>query len=54
MHARMDTLESGETEKAGKRESVRACYRIFQVGVEGEGFCCSLYKQPLMNKIVVI
>ena len=31
----------------------RECYRIFQVGVEGEGFCCSLYKQPLMNKITM-
>ena len=36
---------SGETEKAGKRE------KYFRLG---EGFWCSLYKQPLMNRIVVI
>ena len=41
---------SGETEKAGKRESATEYFRL----VEGEGFCCSLYKQPLMNRIVVI
>ena len=35
-------------EKAGKRESATEYFRL----VEGEGFCCSLYKQPLMNKIV--
>ena len=39
---------SGETEKAGKRESATEYFRL----VEGERFCCSLYKQPLMNKIV--
>ena len=43
-------METGETDKAGKRESATEYFRL----VEGEGFCCSLYKQPLMNTIVVI
>ena len=51
MHARWQAGDcSGETEKAGKRESATEYFRL----VEGEGFCCSLYKQPLMNRIVVI
>ena len=33
-----------------ERESATEYFRL----VEGEGFCCSLYKQPLMNTIVVI
>ena len=31
-----------------ERESATEYFRL----VEGEGFCCSLYKQPLMNRIV--
>ena len=58
MHARMDTactvlemeteneMETAlERRRRLARERESATLRL----VEGEGFCCSLYKQPLMN-----
>ena len=57
MHARMDTSianglrmmpEETALERRRRLARERECFRL----VEGEGFCCSMYKQPLMNKIV--
>ena len=41
-------IETEETalERQRRLARERECCRL----VEGEGFCCSLYKQPLMNK----
>ena len=57
-HARMDTgianeMETEETalERRRRLAQERVLQNISGL-VEGEGFCCSLYKQPLMNKIV--
>ena len=54
MHARMDTeIEETALERRRRLARERVPTEYFRL-VEGEGFCCSLYKQPLMNTIVVI
>ena len=45
----METENEKETEETALLERRR---RLAIRLVEGEGFCCSLYKQPLMNRIV--
>ena len=41
-------IETEETALERRRKLARECYRIFQV--EGEGFCCSLYKQATTDE----
>ena len=51
----MSEMETEETALERRRRLARekVLQNISRL-VEGEGYCCSLYKQPLMNTIVVI
>ena len=42
-------METEETALERRRRLARE-----RVLVEGEGFCCSLYKQPLMNTVLIL
>ena len=46
-NGRLETVLERRRRLARERESATEYFRL----VEGEGFCCSLYKQPLMNRI---